>query len=237
LWPGKNPVGQECVAEWGDAQRSEVIGVVGDIRTVRLDKAPLPMVYVAESYGESPPGAPSSASIVVRTAMDPGAALAAVRRVIQHVDPNVPVLALRPMTQVASQSADARRFQMSLASLFAVCALLLASLGIFGVVGYSVQQRRQELGIRVALGAQPSDLLGLVLRQGMAPVAAGLVLGIVAALLCGHMIQSLLFGVKAFDPLTIVGVCLVVALVAAVACYIPARQAMRADPIADLRYQ
>jgi predicted permease len=235
LWPGKNAVGQECVVEWGDSQRSEIVGVVGDIRTVRLDEPPLPMVYIiADAYGE---GAPSSASIVVRTAIEPSAAVASVRRVIQGVDPDVPVLALRPMTQVVSQSVDARRFQMSLASLFAICALLLASLGIFGVVGYSVQQRRQELGIRAALGAQTSDLLGLVLRQGMAPVAVGLVLGIVAALLGGRLIQSLLFGVRAFDLLTLTGVSFVVVLVAAIACYIPARQATRVDPLVALRHE
>ncbi len=237
LWPGQNPLGRECLAEWGQLQRSEVIGVVGDIRTVRLEYPPLLMVYVPDSYGQLTPGAPESASIVVRTSMDPDTIAGSVRSVIRGVDPDVPILALRPMKQVVSENVEVRRFQMLLAALFAICALLLASLGIFGVVAYSVEQRRHELGIRLALGAQRTTLLGLILRQGMAPVAVGLAAGVAAAAASGRLIQSLLFGVSVFDPLTVASVTMVVAFVATLACYLPARRAMRVDPIVALRYE
>jgi len=237
LWPGQSPLGRECIGEWGQLQRSQVVGVVGDIRTVNLEAPPLLMVYTSDSYGQLIPGAPESASIVVRTAAEPDSLAGAFRGVIRNVDSTVPILALRPMTQVVSDTVDARRFQMLLAALFAVCALLLASLGIFGVVAYSVEQRRHELGIRLALGASASSLFGLILRQGMTPVVLGLFAGISVAGAGGRLIQNLLFGVTAFDPLTISSVALLVVIVAALACYIPARRAMRVDPMVALRYE
>ena len=239
LWPGQSPLGRQCIAEWGALQLSpsEVIGVAGDIRTVSLEAPPLLMVYVPDSYGQETPGAPESASIVVRTAGDASIVAGSLRSVIQNTDPNVPILALRTMTQVVSQTVEARRFQMTLAALFAVCALLLASIGVYGVVSYNVQRRSGELGIRLALGAQPTSLLHLILRQGMSPVVVGLVIGVAAAGVSARLIQNLLFGVGAFDPLTFASVALVVAVVAAAACFIPARRALRIDPIVALRYE
>jgi putative ABC transport system permease protein len=239
FWPGKDPVGQKCVGGWGQlrAEPSEVIGVVGDIRTTGLDEPPLPMVYVPDSYGGQGPGTPSSASIVVRTDMDPDAVARAVRGVIQGVDPDVPVVALRPMKQIVSESVSSRRFQMFLTLLFAGSALLLAALGIFGVLAYSIAQRHHELGIRMALGAEKADLLALVVRQGMAPVLCGFIVGAGAALFAGHLIRSLLFGVTPFDPLTFLFVTVAVVLTALAACYIPARRAMRVDPMVALRYE
>ncbi|HKF53225.1 MAG TPA: FtsX-like permease family protein, partial [Candidatus Acidoferrales bacterium] len=178
-----------------------------------------------------------SGSIVARTQMDPGAASSAVRNAIHGVDSGVPITALRPMTAVVSKSVDTRRFQMLLAMLFAVCALFLASLGIFGVVAYSVEQRRHELGIRLALGAQLANLRTMILRQGMAPVIAGLAAGIAGSVFLGRLVAGLLFGIHAFDPLTFACVTLVVILVALVACYVPARRAMRVDPMVALRYE
>ena len=141
------------------------------------------------------------------------------------------------MTEIVSQSVDDRRFPMFLAISFAVFSLVLASLGIFGVVGYSVEQRRRELGIRMALGADLKRLTRMVLRQGLIPVVLGLVTGVVAAVFAGRLISSLLFGVSAHDPATFLIVVLVVAVVATVASYIPARRAMRVDPIVALRYE
>ena len=237
LWPGKNPVGQECIAGWGELQRSQVIGVVGDIRTVRLDSPPLLMVYTPQSYAEVPPSAPASASIVVRTDIDPSTLASAVRGVVRSVGEDVPVIALRPMKQVVSESLSTRRFQMLLSVSFALCALFLAALGIFGVVAYSVEQRRQELGIRMALGAQSKDLLRLILRQGMAPVLLGFASGALAAFLAGRLIESFLFMVTASDPLAMVCVALTVGLAALAACYFPARRTMRVDPMVALRYE
>ena len=235
FWPSKNPVGQICITQWGPDVPAEVVGVVGDIRTVQLDEPPLMMVYVP--YWFNSISVPSSASFVLRTSAEPSGSAAAVRELIHKVDPEVPITRLRPMSQVVSQSVNARRFQMSLAMLFALSSLLLASLGIFGVVGYSVEQRRHELGIRIALGADLSDLLSMVLRQGMVPVVLGLAAGLVAAVLAGRLISGLLFGVTPYDPLTLAIIALVVTCVALLACYIPARRATRVDPMVALRYE
>ena len=234
LWPGQNAIGQMCNANWGGWNLLQVIGVVADIRTVQMDKSPVMMLYMQTWPFDH---VDWSGSIVVRTQMDSRAAASAVREEIHTVDAGVPITALRPMTAVVSKSVDTRRFQMLLAMLFAICALFLASLGIFGVVAYSVEQRRHELGIRLALGAQLANLRSMILRQGMAPVIAGLAVGIAGSLLLGRLIAGLLFGIHAFDPLTFACVALVVILVALVACYVPARRAMHVDPMVALRYE
>jgi putative ABC transport system permease protein len=236
LWPNANPVGQQCRAEWGELQLSEVIGVAGDIHT-RLDRPPLYMVYVADSWAGPAPGAPSSASIAVRTENDPASLASAVRDVIHQVGPDVPIAALRPMTQLVSVNVEGRRFQITLTSCFAISALLLASLGIFGVLAYSVEQRRREFGIRSALGAQRSRVLVMVMRQGLLPVALGFVAGGAAAVASGNMLQSLVFGVATFDPLTFASVGLVILFVAMITCYVPARRATKVDPMVALRYE
>ena len=237
FWPNQNPIGQICINSWGGEERNEVIGVVGDIRTVRLDKVPVLMVYTPNMFARAIPYGPQSASIVLHTTTDPAASAAAVRDVLRKLDPDVPVVALRPMTALVSQSVETRRFQMSLALIFGFCALLLASLGIFGVVAYSVEQRRHELGIRMALGAQHANVLGMVLRQGMSPVLVGLAAGIIAALFSGRLIATLLFGVGSFDPLTVACVMVVIVTVALAACWIPARRAIHVDPMVALRYE
>lgn len=235
FWPGKNPIGQICVTQWGPDLPAEVVGVVGDVRTVQLDQPPLMMVYVPAWFNTI--SVPTSAAIILRTGSDPTTYVGPVRELIHGIDADVPLTTLRPMSEIVSHSLDARRFPMLLAMMFALSSLLLASLGIFGVVGYSVEQRRQELGIRIALGANLQDLLRMVLRQGMTPVLAGLVAGVVAALFASNLIGSLLFGVSASDPLTLGTVALVVAAVALLACYVPARRATRVDPITALRHE
>jgi putative ABC transport system permease protein len=233
LWPGKDPSGQMCLINWSGWKTFQVIGVVGDIRTIQMDKSPVMMVYIQDLPFDN---VAMGGSIVVRTVIDPNGAASAVREAINKIDSNVPITALRPMTEVISKSVDTRRFQMLLALLFAACALFLASLGIFGVVAYSVEQRRHELGIRMALGAQVENLRAMILRQGMAPVALGLLAGVAVSLFLGRLIAGLLFGVHAFDLLTFGSVAAVVIIVALAACYIPARRAMRVDPMAALRY-
>ena len=158
-----------------------------------------------------------------------------IRGVLQGIAPNVPIVALRPMTQLLADNLQARRFQLLVAGFFAVSALLLASVGIFGVVGYSVEQRRQELGVRRALGAQQGQLLTLVLGQGMLPVLVGLIAGTVVALATAGVVQTLLFDTKTFDPITFSSVALLVAAVSFLACYVPAHRAMRVDPLVALR--
>jgi len=235
FWPGKDPIGQTCVTQWAGDVNSEVIGVAGDIRTVRLEDTPLLMVYVPHWFNTI--SVPASASIIIHTSMDPSGSAASIRAVIHRVDPQVPIVALRPVSQIVSESVAPRRFQMLLVLTFAFSSLFLASLGIFGVIAYSVEQRRHELGIRLALGAQLPDLRRMVLRQGMSPVVVGVAGGIVAATIAGRLIRSLLFGVSSYDPLTIAGVAFVVVAVALAASYLPARRATRLDPMVALRYE
>jgi predicted permease len=233
LWPGQNPIGKLVETTAGTHEPPhEVIGVVGDIRTVRLDEPPVMMIYV--SQWERPV---RKAALVVRTAGDPRAAAAAVRQAIRKADSAVPIVQMRPMTEAVSASVATRQFQLELAAVFAISALLLAALGIFGVVAYSVEQRRNEIGIRMALGAQAADVGRFVLRGGMTPVAMGLLFGVVGAIVTGRLVRSLLYSVSATDPFTIAGVAVVVVSAAALACYVPARRAMRVDPMVALRYE
>ncbi len=233
FWPDTNPVGQIIVTEWAGDVPSEVVGVVGDIRTVRLDAPPLMMVYVPSWFNSI--SVPGSASIVVSTAATPAGYVSAVREMIHKIDAGVPLTSLSPMTEIVSQSVDERRFPMFLALSFAMSSLLLASLGIFGVVGYSVEQRRRELGIRSALGAEPWDLLRIVVRRGMAPVGVGLGAGVIAAVFAGRLISTMLFGVTAYDPITLITVSVTVGAVSLLACYLPARRAASLDPMIALR--
>ncbi len=236
FWPGQDPIGRTCLTYWGPKKEEEVIGVVGDIHTVKLDEPPVMMVYVPDWYGGTG-HVPNSAGIVVRTSGEERGLAAAVREAIHTTDPEVPIVALRPMSELVSASVAPRRFQMLLAVLFACSALLLASLGIYGVITYSVEQRRHELGIRAALGAQFHDLGRMVLRQGMTPVLSGLVAGVGASMLTGRLMEGLLFGVPPTDPVTVAVVAGVVVMVAIAACYLPARRATKVDPMVALRYE
>src|SRR5581483_5794327 len=161
----------------------------------------------------------------------------AVRDAIHETGAGVPIEHLRPMTEIVSESVSIRRFELALASLFGIFALVLAALGIYGVVGYSVASRRQEMGIRIALGARSSDLQSLIVLQGMLPVTIGWLGGILAAVAAGSFMRSLLFGVSAQSPLTIGCVSLVILATSALACFIPARRAAKVDPMVALRYE
>lgn len=235
FWPGKNPIGQTCITQWAGDTPAEVIGVVGNIRTVQLDQPPPMMVYVPEWFNTI--SIPYTASFILRTAGPPENYASALRELIRSIDPDVPLATLQPMSEIVSKSVDSRRFPLYLAACFALSALMLASLGIFGVVSYSIEQRRQELGIRMALGADLWSLLRLVVRQGMRPVFLGIVAGLVGAIVSGRMIGSLLFGVHAYDPRTLGMVAVLVFIVGLLACYIPARKATEVDPMVALRYE
>lgn len=229
LWPGQSPIGRKMEA--GDTL-SEVVGVTPDVRSTSLDHDPVNMMYIP--YFQS---AERVSSLLVRTAMDPRGIAAALRRTIWEVDPEVPVPEEKTMEQVMAQSVAQRRFQMLLVVLFAGAALALAAFGTYGVVSYVVARRRAEMGIRMALGAAKSDVLGMVLVQGMTPVIAGLVAGAAASLAIGRYLASLLFEVSPRDPLAFAIAGTVLLLVSAAACLIPARRATSVNPIEALRFE
>jgi putative ABC transport system permease protein len=168
--------------------------------------------------------------LVIRTAGDPAAFATTLRREVQTLDKDQPVYSVRTMDDVVMNSLGTRRVSMQLFAVFACAALLLAALGIYGVMAYSVTQRTQEIGLRMALGAQKSDVLGLVIRQGMALTVIGVIVGLAGAFALTRVIGNLLFGVTATDPATFVAIPFVLLFVALLACYLPARRAARLDP-------
>ncbi len=226
LFPRQDPVGRKFTR--GDFW-FEVIGVAGDVRA-HADKPPVAMMY--RPYWE---WMPYRTVLVARASGDPLSIGGAVRAAIRASDPDVPVPRMRTMSEVLEESVATRRFQMLLATGFGLMALLVASLGIYAVVSYTVARRTSELGIRAALGARSADLYRLILRQGMAPVALGLLLAVVAALAFGRVLASQLYEIGGRDPLTICAVAVLLALIALAACLIPARRAARTDPLAALR--
>ena len=232
LWPGENPIGKRFRIGGDDSPLLEVAGIVGDVRGVSLNKTPSLTVYIP--YWQR---LQNGVSLVVRTSIDPLAASSAIRAAIRQVDREIPVPAFRTMEEIVAESVAQRRFQMSLVLLFAAAALLLASLGIYGVVSYSVAQRTNEMGIRMALGAQPGNIRRMVMRQSLAPVCAGMVAGVMASVALGRVMGSLLFGISAWDPATISGVVTLLIAVAAIATLPPVRRATRVDPTSALRYE
>ena len=234
-WPGQDPIGQtvEFGNMDGDLRLLTIVGVVGEVRKHSLETAPRPTIYV--NYRQRPRST-QQFDVVLRTSSDPAAVTSSVRRVLTQLDPTVPAR-MSTFTQVFSESLNNRRFNLTLVGVFALAALLLAMAGVFGVLAYSVAQRTQEIGVRVALGATPGGILKMVLGQGLITVAIGLAIGLVGSLLLTRTMRSMLFEISPNDPLTVVGIALLLLLIAMVASYIPARRATRVDPMIALRYE
>ena len=173
----------------------------------------------------------------MRGQLDAGAIPVELREQVQAVDPELPVFGAQTLNETVSASLSERRFSMEMVGLFALTALLLAGLGIYGVISYLVSERTHEIGIRLALGAQRRDIMQMVLRQGLGLSIAGAAVGLVCALIVSHLMAGLLYGVRPTDPLTFAGVALLLIGVALLACYIPARRAIRVDPLVALRYE
>jgi putative ABC transport system permease protein len=234
---GVNPLGQKAVIYMKSLEESkntpsEIIGVVGDVRQMGLARPPEPTVYWPH-----PELVMSEMTILVRAENDPLTLVSAVRNELRQMDPELPMAAICTMDQLLADSISRSRFTMLLLGIFACIALVLASVGIYGVIAYSVTQRTQEFGIRMALGANRRDVFRLVLGQGTRLTLLGVGLGIVAALVVTRLMATLLYSISATDPLTFAAVALLLALVALAACYIPARRATRVDPIIALRYE
>jgi putative ABC transport system permease protein len=218
----------------------EVVGVVGDVKS-HLDRPAEPTTFVPA--GQAKQGTSNlfegwfPRSIVVRTTGDPLLLNQALREAVAATDPLVPTGAIRSMDQVLSRSLALRSFMMLLLGFFGGLALLLASVGIYGVIAFVVSQRTREIGVRMALGARPADVLRMVLREGMTLVGAGVVLGVAASLMLTRLLEGMVYGVRVRDPLIFAAVNLLLVAVSLVACYVPARRATRVDPLVALRYE
>ena len=233
FWPLQSPLGQRItMKDWGPPLTAQIIGVVGDVKSSGLDEPVGPMIYWSYyQFGTI------FNRIVVRTQADPLRLVSAVKSRIWSVDKDQPVSQIKTMDEILSQSLARRRLYLMLLGVFAGVALLLAATGIYGVASYSVARRTREMGIRVALGAKRLDVLGLILLQAAKLAVTGESLGILVALAVTRLMSSMLFGISPADPLTFAGAVLLLTVVAFAACYLPARRAMRVDPMVALRYE
>lgn len=232
-WPNQDPIGQsiEFGNMDGDLRLLTVVGVVGDIRARRLEIEPRPTIYV--NYRQRP-RATSEFNIVMRTNSDPATLFPAARRILNQLDPTVEPK-FSTFTQIFSESLNDRRFNLLLVGVFSLTALLLAMAGVFGVLAYSVVQRTREIGVRIALGATAYNVLKMILRQSITTVMIGIAIGFLGAFLLTRTMRSLLFEVSPTDPVTLIGVSLLLILIAMLASYIPARRATRINPMVALR--
>ena len=234
FWPrypaGDNPIGHHVLLSTAQQGGVEIVGIVADVHESGLAEDTRPELYLP--LAQLPV---ASADLAVRTTGDPMRLVSAVRRQVRAIDRNQPVSAIRTMEEVLDESVGRRRLIVVLLSSFAGVALLLAMLGIYGVIAYSVAQRTQEVGIRRAMGAQEGDILRWFLGHGLRLTLAGVLLGIGGALALTRVMKSLLFHTTTTDPATIIGVALLFGVVALLASYIPARRATRIDPMAALR--
>jgi predicted permease len=246
FWPNEDPIGKQITIgrglgpEFNDVTR-QIVGVVGSVRQEGLSRPPSEATYIP--YGQVPDGITLLAnkiipvSWVVRTKTEPHSLSAAIQREFLAVDRQLPVSNIRSFDQVLTEATARQSFNMLLWTIFAGIALLLAAIGIYGVMSYSVEQRTHEIGIRMALGARGADMLRLVVGQGMRLAVIGVAAGLLAAYGLTRLLASLLFGIKASDPVTFGSVAAILAAVALCACYIPARRATKVDPIIALRYE
>jgi len=235
FWPGEDPIGKRLQPGFRSKPMCTVAGVVGNVHQDGFAKKAPMAIYMPDS--QAPVFLLSAAAFVVRTDSHPQALASTFRRELQEIDKELPLYDVRSMEELVSRSVSEPRFNMLLLAVFAGLALALASIGIYGVMAYSVAERTREIGIRMAMGAQAEDVVKLVLRQGTALILVGLALGLAAAFALTRVISSFLFGVSATDPLTFVGIAVLLGAVALMACYIPARRATKVDPIVALRYE
>ncbi len=233
FFPNQDPVGKHLQIPDSARPAREIVGVVGGVRDTGFDQQPRPTIYFPSL--QSPD---QTMSLVVRTTLPPSTILPAIKNAIWSVDKNQPVFQVKSMDEIISGIVSAQRLAFLLLGVFAFLALALAAIGIYGVTSYVVSERTHEIGVRMALGAQPRDISRVVVfGHGARLAGIGVIAGAVAALALTRLLSSLLFGVSATDPLTFVGVAILLTLVALAACYIPARRAMHVDPLVALRYE
>jgi putative ABC transport system permease protein len=231
LWPGEDPIGRSMLV--GDGRRPyQIIGVVGDVRGLQLDREPEPTMYFHyRQFGWR------TMTLALRASGDPENLAAALRAKVAGIDAAMPVFEVRTLREMVSQASAEPRMNTGLLGLFALLALLLAAVGIYGVMSYAVEQRTNEIGLRMALGAQASDVLRVIMGQGLWVAGTGVAAGLAGAMAATRVLDSLLFETSATDPVTFLVVAVLLALVAMSSCYVPARRAMKVDPIEALRHE
>jgi predicted permease len=230
LFGGEDPIGKRLRFGTDSGPWSTIVGVIGDVRHSGLEAKPAPEVYVY--YLSGPPVNPF---LVLRTTGDPSSLVGAVRAQIQSVDREIATYDIRPMTEVRSESVAQRRFILLLVGAFGILALVMAAVGVYGVMELIVSERTPEIGIRLALGARPADVLRAVVVQGVLLAGGGVLVGLAATAAFTPLLTTQLFGIRASDPATVVGVPALLMIVAAIACFVPARRAMKVDPVEALR--
>jgi putative ABC transport system permease protein len=231
-FPTSNPIGEHVLMPWDDTLRAEIVGVVADTKHAGLDSLAKPMIYWAMKQFPT-----NFMTLVVRTSGDPMRLAPAIAREVRALDANQPFADPKPLDAYLSQSVAQRRFSMTLLGVFSALALVLAALGIYGVLAYSVAQRTREIGVRMALGARDSTVAGMVVREALRVVGVGLAIGVAGAVALTRVLTTLLYDVSPTDPLTFTGVTLALGAVAVTASYFPARRAARVDPIVALRQE
>lgn len=231
IWPSQDPIGKRF-SYFGDTFLIQVVGVVGNTVVAQVGEAPVPQVYQPLLQAYTP-----AASVVVRSSVAPATMIAPVRQAIESLDPDLAVTNSQTANVLIRQSLWAPRMGAGLLGLFALLAVVLAAVGLYGVLAYSVSQRTGEIGLRMALGAAPKDVFRLILTQGGRLALIGLAVGLAGALAVGRVVSSLLVGIGGSDPVTFIAVPVLLALVALVACYVPALRAMRVAPVTALRYE
>ena len=249
FFPNENPVGKtiwmgppenllppEDQTPANRANRRTIVGVVSDVKGSSLNRLTSAQVYAPLTQYRRE-GWSNSLMLAVQTTTTPEALTSAIREQVRGLDPDQPITSVKTMDQLLGRTLSEAKFSLLLFGLFAALALVLAAIGIYGVMATTVTQRTHEIGLRVALGAQKHDVLRLIVRQGMMPVLIGVAIGLASAIALTRLMTTLLFGVSATDPVTLVLITLLLAAVALLACYLPARRATKVDPMIALRYE
>jgi len=237
FFPGEDPIGRRLALSGEPKDLREIVGIVGDVRNYGLDEEVKPEVYVPflQSAPDYLSSVVSALTVVVRSAIEPAALGSALREQVQVLDKDQPVSEIKTMEWYLAESMAQRRFNMLLLGAFAGLALVLAAVGIYGVIAYTVTQRTHEMGIRIALGAKGGDILRLVFGNAMATTLTGIALGLAAAFALTRLLRSLLYQVSPTDPVVFAAIPLLLLSVAVIATYLPARRAMKVNPITALR--
>jgi putative ABC transport system permease protein len=232
IWPGESPLGKRIAMPWQDTIYAEVVGVVGNVRHAGPDVEPFPTLYFDHRQFSPFP----QMTLVLHTEVgDPSAVVAGVRAALNELNPNLPLYNVRPMADLFSDSVTRARFATMSLGAFALLALLLSAIGIYGVMAHATQQRAPEIGVRLALGASRGSVSGMIVREGMLLVGAAIVIGAAGAAALSRFLQSLVFDLSTTDPLTFGATALLLAVTGLLACWLPARRASAVDPAATIR--